>query len=163
MYLLSAWIFTLIYQSANPIWLLLHHRLCSLCWAGRAGTHTNSARWPDWFHTLMWKYFALIFALQFCLTLNDQSRTQMVSWGSTGSGPTNFIPTAAYSECITIPLSRFYLTLWMCHVHRDGSFRISLMQHSQTSVKPLIHLKKNVRQALSVKIPHLHVSPILEL
>lgn len=24
-----------------------------------------------------------------------------------GSGPTNFIPAAAYSECITIPLSLF--------------------------------------------------------
>lgn len=62
--------------------------------------------------------------------------------GSIGSGPTNFIPTAAYSECITIPLSRLYLTLWMCHVHRDSSFWISLMQHSQTSVEPHIHLKK---------------------
>lgn len=50
----------------------------------------------------------------------------------------------------------------MCHVHRDGAFRISLMQHSQTSVEPNIHLKKNVMQVLllSVKIPQLLVSPV---
>lgn len=81
---------------------------------------------------------------------------------SIGSDPTNFIPTAAYSECITIPLSLFYLTLWICHVHRDGFFWISLMQHSQTSVESHTHLKKRCQQAflLTVKIPQLLISPV---
>lgn len=61
---------------------------------------------------------------------------------ATGRGPTNFILPAADSHRITIQLSRLCLTLWMCHVHRDSSFWISLMQHSQTSVEPCIHLQR---------------------
>lgn len=61
---------------------------------------------------------------------------------TTGRGPTNFILPAADSHRITIQLSRLRLTLWMCHVHRDGSVWISLMQHSQTSVEPCIHLQR---------------------
>lgn len=87
-----------------------------------------------------------ILYIDICITILFRSESSVKDTdgqsGSMGSSPTNFIANAAYSECIAILLSLFYLTLWMCHVHRDGSFRISLMQHSQTSVKPHIHLKK---------------------
>lgn len=87
-----------------------------------------------------------ILYIDICITILFRSESSVKDTdgqsGSIGSGSTNFIANAAYSECIAILLSLFYLTLWMCHVHRDGSFRISLMQHSQTSVKPHIHLEK---------------------
>lgn len=125
---------------------LYHHRLCDV-------------------HCLISS--AEILCIDICITGLLRSKWSVKDTdgqpGSIGCGPTNFIPTAAYSECITIPLSRLYLTLWMCHVHRDGSFWIRLMQHSQTSVEPHIHLKKkkNVMQALllTVKIPQLLASP----
>lgn len=119
-------------------------------------THTNSTDKPNRFHIE-------ISYIDICITILFRSEWSVKGTdgqpGSRGSGPTNFIPAAGYSECITIPLSRSYLTLWMCHVHRDASFRISLMQHSQTSVEPHDHLKKKkkkkVMQALLLTVKFL--------
>lgn len=52
-------------------------------------------------------------------------------------GPTNFIPAAADSQCITILLNQLHVTLYRRHVHSDCSFWIS-----QTPAEPEIHLKK---------------------
>lgn len=120
----------------DPIAAFLYHqRLCGQ----RASTfslqciqHTHTTKYS---HALMLKYCILIFA--FAILFGSE----MISQGHQGvKGEVQpiFIPTAAYSECITIPLRRFYLTLWRCHVLEDGSLRMGLMmQHSQTSVEPI--------------------------